>query len=239
MKADLPIVQRKGTAVLAAFPCALRVLRPLLPHPVLAPASLGFGRGVCVVAVLDHEDTSIGPYREVRVGFPCRLRRSGPLPLIPLLGERFFEDVGTWVQVMPVSTPAAAELARSAWGFPAFVADIRIERSGDRLDCEVIEDGRRVLHVAADRPGNTAPGALPVRLYSALNDEILFTEAHVDARIATARIGARARLELADHPRTRDLDRDALAKAGPLEVRWLDEHRTMLDRPAIRYRMSA
>lgn len=239
MKADLPIVFRKGSAVMAAFPCPLSVIRRLLPHPVLAPVSLGFGKGACVVSALDHEDTSIGPYREVRLGFQCRLRRAGPMPLIPLLAERFFEDVGTWVHLLAVTTEAAADAARASWGLPAIVADVRVERTDDRVDCEVVENGERVLHFAADRPGRPRTAALPVRLYSALGDELLFTEMLADASLASSRIGARARLELADHPRLRDVDREALSKAGPLEVRWLDEHRALLDRPSIRYRMSA
>lgn len=239
MKIDPPIVHRRGTAVFAAFPCPLRVLRPLLPHPILAPVSLGLGRGACVAAVLDHEDTSIGPYREVVIGVPCRLRSAGPMPLLPLLAERFFDDVGTWLHLRAVSTPAADEVGRALFGLPELVADIRVDRTDDHLDCEVVENGERVLHLSATRPGRARPTAQPVRFYSALGDELLFTEMHVDAALASTRLGARARLELADHPRTRRLDRDALASARPLEVRWFDEYRTMVDRPSIRYRMSA
>lgn len=239
MKADLPIVYRKSSAVFAAFPCPLRVLRPLLPHPVLAPVSLGLGKGVLVVGVFDHEETSIGAHREVGIGFQCRLRSSGPMPLLPLLADRLFEDVGTWLQLVPTSTAAAADAGAQGWGLPKLVADVRVERTDDRIDCEVVENGERILHFSAERPGRSGPSALPVRFYSALGDEVLFTEMHVDAACAASRIGARARLELADHPRVRDLDPEALAKAKPLEVRWFDEYRTMLDRPAIRYRMSA
>lgn len=239
MKVDLPIVYRKATAVFAAFPCPLRALRPLLPHPLLVPASLGFGRGVCVVAVFDYEDTSIGPYREVGLGFQVRLRSAGPMPLLPLVADRLFEDVGAWVQLLPVTTSIADKAGRAGWGLPKFVADIRIERTDDHLECEVVEAGERVLHFSAERPGPSRPSAFPFRFYSALGDEILFTELHVDAVGASARLGARARLELPSHARTRDLDRDALSKARPLEVRWFDEHRTLLDRPSIRYRMSA
>jgi Acetoacetate decarboxylase (ADC) len=239
MLAEPPIIYRKASAVFAAFPCPMRVLRPLLPHPVLAPVSLGLGKGVCVVAVFDYEDTTIGPYREVGVGFQCRLRRSGPMPLLPLLADRFFEDVGTWVQLLPVTTAAADEAGRAHWGLPKFVADIRVDRTDDRIDCEVIENGERVLHFSADRPGRSAPIGFPLRFYSALGDDVLFTEMHVDASGSASRIGARARLELAEHPRTREFDRGALASARPLEVRWFDEYRSILDRPSIRYRMSA
>ncbi|MEZ4297091.1 MAG: acetoacetate decarboxylase family protein [Polyangiaceae bacterium] len=239
MKADLPIIYRKTFAVFAAFPVPLRVIRPLLPHPMLAPVSLGFGRGVCVVAAFDYLDTSIGPYREVGIGFQVRLRTSGPLPLLPALADRFFEDVGVWVQFLPVTTEAACEAGRTHWGFPKIVADIRIDRTDDHMDCEVLTAGERILHFSATRPSATRPDAFPLRLYSAKDDEVLFTDLHVDASAATTKLGAKASVTLEDHPALRPLGRDSLPAARPLEVRWYDEYRTMLDRPSIRYRMSA
>lgn len=239
MLADLPIVYRKSAAFFAAFPYPMSAIRGLLPHPMVAPVRLAPGKGVLVVAVFDYEETSIGPYREVGIGFQCRLQRSGPLPLLPLLAERLFDDVGPWVQMLPVTTQAACDVGRANWGFPKFVADIRIERGDQRMTCEVAEGGQALLRVEIERPGRPKPMALPLRLYSALGEELLFTELHVDAVGATRRIGPRAKLEILDHPRTRDLDREAPRLGRPIEVRWFDEYRTLLDRPSIRYRMSA
>jgi hypothetical protein len=240
MKADLPIVYRKGSAFFAAFSYPLSAIRTLLPHPMLVPVPLVPGTGVLVAAVFDYQETSIGPYREVGLGFQCRLRRSGPLPLLPLLAERFFEDVGPWVQFLPVSTSEACEAGRTHWGFPKIVADIRIEQAEGRMTCEVLEDEKRILSVDITRPaGGVSPVAFPLRMYSALGDELLFTEVAVDAVGSTAHLGAKARLSIEDHPRVRDFDREAIERARPLEVRWLSDYRTMLDRPSVRYRMSA
>ncbi len=239
MKADLPVVYRKCSAFFAAFPYPLKALRPLLPHPMLVPVTLAPGKGVLVTALFDYQETSIGPYREVGIGFLCRLRTSGPLPLLPALADRYFEDVGTWVHTLPVTTPVADELGRAQWGFPKFVADIRVDRTDDRVACEVTENGQRVLEIAIDRPGRSKPTSLPLRFYSALQDELLFTEITADVTGATTRLRPSARVDVVEHPRTRDLDAASLAGAKPLEVRWFDDYRTMLDRPKIRYRMSA
>jgi hypothetical protein len=61
----------------------------------------------------------------------------------------------------------------------------------------------------------------------------------VDALGATTRLRPSARVELTDHPLLRDLEGVSLNGVKPLEVRWFDEYRTMLDRPSVRYRMSA
>lgn len=239
MKADLPIVYRKASAFFAAFPYPLSAIRSLLPNTMLVPASLGLGKGVLVAAVFDYEDTSIGPYREVGLGFQCRMRSSGPLPLLPLLAEKFFGDVGPWVHFLPVTTQAACDAGREHWGFPKIVADIKIDRSDDRVECEVLENDQPLLRIEIDRPGPSKVHSLPLRLYSAKEEDLLFTELHVDAVGSTARTGVKARLTVHDSPRLTDLDRDAISRARPLEVRWFDEYRTMLDRAAIRYRMSA
>lgn len=239
MKADLPIVYRKASAFFAAFPYPVSAIRSLLPNPMLVPATLGLGKGVLVAAVFDYEDTTIGPYREVGIGFQCRMRSSGPLPLLPLLAEKFFADVGPWVHFLPVTTQAACDAGREHWGFPKIVADIRIDRAEDRVECEVLEGDRSLLRVEIERPGPSKVQSLPLRLYSALGEDLCFTELHVDAVGSTARAGVKARLTLSDHPRLQDLDRDAVSRAKPIEVRWFDEYRTMLDRPAVRYRMSA
>lgn len=239
MKGDLPIVYRKCSAFFAAFPYPLQAIRPLLPSTMLVPVTLVPGKGVLIVAVFDYQETSIGPYREVGVGFQCRLRSSGPLPLLPLLAERFFEDVGSWVHLLPVTTSIANELGRANWGLPKFVADIQIDRTDDHVACEVIESGERVLHVEIGRPGPSRPLDTGMRFYSSLDDELLFTELAIDAVGHTSRVLPKAHVEVLPHARTRDLDAAALAGAKPLEVRWFDDYRTLLDRPSIRYRLSA
>ncbi len=239
MKADLPVVYRKCSAYFAAFPCSLKAIRPLFPHPMLTPITLAPGKGVLVATVFDHRETSIGAYREVGIGFMARLRTSGPLPLLPLLADRWFEDVGTWMQFLSVTTPVANDLARATLGLPSNVADIQLDRTDDHVTCEVTDGGRRLLQIHMDRPGVSRPTALPLRLYSALGDDILFTEMAVDAFGATTRLRPSARLELTDHPLLRDVVDASAGGAKPLEVRWFDDYRTILDRPSIRYRMSA
>lgn len=240
MKADLPIVYRKCSAYFAAFPYPLSAIRPLMPHPMLAPVPLGFrGKGALVVAVFDYQETSIGPYREVGIGFQCRLRTSGPIPLLPLLFEPLFEDVGSFVHLLPVTTQIAEEAGKKHWGYPKFIADIRIDRTDDGMKCEVLENGQRLMGIEIHRPAPPQTFGLPLRTYSVLGDELLFTQLHIDAFGAVRRRSLAAHVEISDHLRMRDLDARALNGAKPLEVRWFDDYRTLLDRPSARYRLSA
>lgn len=238
MKADLPVVYRKSAAFFAAFPYPLRAIRPLLPHSMLAPVTLTPGKGALVVAVFDHQETSLGAHREVGLGFMVRLRTSGPLPLLPLIADRFFEDVGVWMQAFPTTSEASVEIARTMFGAPKQLADVTVARTEDHVDCEVTAGGESVLRIELDRPGLGRNATFPLRSYSALGDDLLFTEMAADAVTASSRFRPSARLTLGRHPMVSDLDPAALTGARPLEVRFCDEYRTILDRPAIRYRMS-
>lgn len=239
MKADLPIVYRRASAYFAAFPYPLHAIGPLMPHPMIVPVPLGRGgKGALVVAVFDYQDTSIGPYQEVGIGIQCRLRSSAQVPLLPLLAESLFEDVGSLVTFLPVTSQVANDAGRQHWGLPKFVADIRIDRTDDGIQCEVAENGERILKVEIYRPGPSKSFGTPLRIYSTLGDEMLFTQLHCDVTGVIRRRSIAAHVELASHPRVRDLDASALNGAKPLEVRWFDDYRTLLDRPNIRYRLT-
>src|SRR5215471_16495745 len=93
-RVELPVVYRRATAYFAAFPCALSAFEGLVPSADLRPLSVWPGTGALVVAVFDYQDTSIGPYGEVGIGIPCRRSVHLAPPLLPLLAERWLEDVG-------------------------------------------------------------------------------------------------------------------------------------------------
>ena len=233
----LPIVYRKARAWFAVFPFPLRGVVGMLPDPRLRPALVIPGTAALVVAVFDFEDTSIGPYGEVGVGIPCRYRRSTAVPLVPLLAEKWLDDVGPWVHLMPVTTEAAKDAGIQHWGYPKFVAEIDIDVTESRMWATVSEKGAPILHVEVERPGPSRPMAFPVRPYSRLDDELLLTEFQVDAVGSIGRVGAKASLRLESHPRAAALDGFGLERARPIEVRWCDEYRTALDQPRARYRI--
>jgi hypothetical protein len=233
----LPILYRKARAWFAVFPCPLRGAAAMLPDERLKPAQVIPGKAAIVFAVFDFEDTSIGPYREVGIGIPCRYRRTTAIPLVPLLAEKWLDDVGPFITHMPVTTQAANDAGWKHWGYPKFVAAIDIEADDARMRATVSEEGRPILHVEVERPGPSHRIDFPVRPYSKLGDELLLTEFHVDAVGDIRRLGAKASVRIEDHPRAADLKSLGLDGARPIEVRWCDEYRTELDRARARYRI--
>lgn len=233
----LPIHYRKARAWFSVFACPRRRAEELLPDPKLSPALVFPGLAALVVAVFDFEDTSIGPYREVGIGVPCRYRRSSAVPLVPLLAEKYLDDVGPWVQFMAVTTEAANEAGRRHWGYPKFVAEIDIRADDARMRCVVSEKGEKILEVDVERPGPSKPIRFPVRTYTRLSDELLLTEFHVDAMGSIRRMGAKAGIRFEGHPRVGSLRELGVSGERPIEVRWCDAYRTELDRARARYRI--
>lgn len=238
-QSPLPIHYRKGRSWFAVFTCPARRAEKLLPDPKLRPALVVPGIAALVVAVFDFEDTSIGPYREVGIGIPSRYRRSTALPLVPLLAEKWLDDVGPWVQFMAVTTEDSKEAGRRYWGYPKFVADIDIQADDAQMRCVIEEAGEKVLEVSVERPGPSGPIQFPVRTYTRLSEELLLTEFHVDAEGSIGRLGAKARVHFEAHPRAGMLRELGVDGRRPIEVRWCDTYRTELDRARARYRIGA
>jgi hypothetical protein len=237
MNVELPIIYRKTRAWMTAFPCSTEAAKALLPDPALRPIEIWPGTSALGVAVYDYVDTSVGPYGEVGLAIPCRYRRSTAVPLLPLLAERWLDDVGHWVELLPVTTEIANYGGRTFWGYPKFVAEITIDATDQKMRCLVAEHGDKILEVEVQRPGPSRPLRFPLRTYSRLEDELLLTELEIDAVGFWKRLGARAKLTLHDHPRVRHLQKLDIRCDRAIEVRWLDELRTSLDRARARYRI--
>jgi hypothetical protein len=188
------------------------------------------------VAVIQADDTSVGAHAEVVLGFPVRHRKSAAVPHVPLLAERWLIDLGIWVHTLAIDSADGAAEARAHWGLPSVAARIAIDARVDRVLCNVDTDDGPLLTVEIERPtAPTEPAHFPLRIWSKRDAELLRTDIDIDTVSAVRRVGARARLTLADHPRVASLSALGLAKASPLEVRWLDAYRTALDAPAARF----
>jgi len=219
-----PIVYRRARAWFAAFTCPIAPLERMMPDPELRPVLAWPGAGVLAAAIFDYQDSSIGPYVSATLTVPCRHRHSTAVPLLPLLGERFLDDVGNYVLTLPVTTRVACESAETGWSYPAFVADIHLDIGRDQIACTVSEGGQEVMHIDVSRPGPSTARTFPLRTYSHQGRNLLLSETTVDGRAAVGRMGAHASMRLASHPRNDKLADLPRVYAHPLEVRWFDEY---------------
>jgi hypothetical protein len=60
----MPVDTSDASCLMAAFPISAKAAKALLPGTELHPLSMGFGRGVLLITVVDYRRTDIGSYIE-------------------------------------------------------------------------------------------------------------------------------------------------------------------------------
>lgn len=233
---QLPIVVGAARAWFALFRCNIDPLQPLLPPPLEA-VPVGSGRGVVSVALIDYEDTSVGPFTEAMIGIAARHKPWFHLPLGSMYLERRASDFGYFSIFLASSSEDVRQLQHSTWGLPSFGAELRVQVKRSKMRAVISEQGAEILQFEMKRPGAGLPMHFPLRTYSRLNDEILRSEMMVDAIGREKKWLASARLTLQRHERVEGLRALSIEATVPMEVRWYDSYRGRIDLPAARFRV--
>jgi Acetoacetate decarboxylase (ADC) len=101
--------------------------------PTRAKASFGglpleplavWRRALALVCVFEYRDTTIGPYNELGGGVYARRTGRAPSILKVLRDMRPIEEVGLYVNNLPVNTAAAHAAGVELWGFPKYITPI-------------------------------------------------------------------------------------------------------------------
>lgn len=233
---ELPVVIAASRAWVAFFRCQLNPVRALMPPP-LEPVTLRGGRAVAMVMALDCEDSSIGPFRQVAVGFAARHRPWFSLPLGSRWLERKVNDFGYWVEYSANSCQDMADAEQLHWGLPSFQAEVEVQLKRSRMRAVVREKGVEMMQFEMKRPGPAMPIHFPFRLYSRQEHEILRTEMSVDALGRERSLLISSHMQLHRHERVEKLRSVSIEFDTPLEARWYDSFRTRREAPSARLRL--
>ncbi len=233
---ETPNVVSAARGWFALFRCRLNPARALIPPP-LEPVTLRAGRVLVGALLLDCEDSTLGRYKHLTVGFAARPKPWIATPLGALWLERRASDFGYWIQFSAISTEAAVEASSHHWGLPSFLADIDISVKRTKMKAVVQEKGAEVLSLEMKRPGAGMPARFPLRYYTCDQGEILKTEMTVDTVGKEKSMFAKASLSLRRHERVEDLRGASIEMHDPLRVRWYDSFRTRMEEPSARFRV--
>jgi hypothetical protein len=200
----LPVVVREAEAISVMYPVRSAALRTLLPTPMLHPAEFFPGWAICVLATIEYKDNDLGTYNEVGVNF---LVTHGPSPVLPLVGlvsASRHGTLGAYVHRLPVTTSFSRDAGRDIWGFPKTVADITFTDDGNRRRCRLVEDGRHVLTLEAERGGTRTLAEIPQDAFAWRDGTLFKTPSRMAAEGMGFRLGG-ATLTLGDHPMADEL----------------------------------
>lgn len=148
-KVKLPLFYREARALGVLIPANVFKLMRLLPDPRFRPAQVFPGVGALIIGAFEYYDTDIGPYNELAVAVVTNSPFHAALPGYNLLRSFLSRLFYAYVVHLPVTTEIALRAGRDFYNFPKFLADIVFSDSDDRIACELIREGEKVLSIAA------------------------------------------------------------------------------------------
>ena len=226
---EMPVDTSDAAVLMAAFPISLEAARGLIPCAELHPLSLGGGRGMLLVTVVDYRVTDIGSYIEYSIAIAVTQGARPAPPILPLLLQRTF-GMGQYVVDLPVSTEVSVKGGKGIWGMPKHQASLDFVVTPERASALYDADGELACLVEIARP---RIAGLPLKL-AAINyctfRGMLMKSTIYFVGAADLAVGpwARGRLVLGDQPLGRRL-RALGVGSKPFATVFLDRTTGVLD----------
>lgn len=219
---ELPILYHREDYFALLFTASLSVAAKLMPSERLFPVRMARGRALVGIAAFHYTDTSIGEYGEVAVTIPAVYGRLPPLPVLPALLEGRHRRFGLVVLHLPVTTLAARDAGRGAWGYPKFVADMDFAKTPEFLQCRLAEKDRHIATLRVPKRGKVRADRRPLVTYSVRDGNLIRTRIPQRGIRRDSRFPRGWQLELGDHP-VADTLRELDLSARPVLARyWLE-----------------
>jgi hypothetical protein len=197
---ELPILYFRDDLFGLSFAADFSQIRALMPSDRLHPVRLPGGRAIVGIFAMNYYETTVGPYGEVAVAVPVVYGSKAPPPLIPLLLESNYPGFGLLILHLPVTTLAARDGGRGAWGFTKFTSDMVFTLTPEFMECRLSEGEMHILTLRVARQGMALRERKPIITYSVKEGRLVRT---IIPQIGSQRLALRPRgssLELGDHP---------------------------------------
>ena len=189
---QLPILYRQLDCFMTIYTADWHAARAVIPSLRLNPVKVWPGRTIVGFMAYNYLDTDIGPYGEFGVGMPCTCVHQG---------KRFY---GFFVQRLPVTTEIALDYGVRFWGYPKFVSEMEFKNEPDAHSLKLTQGGNLILNLHVPKGGFGLPWAMPTNTFTIRDNEIIYTKIKVQA-MTRATVNGLARLELGDHPMSREI----------------------------------
>ena len=224
----LPLQFQEFSAMMAFFPATIARMQPHLPDRRLKLVPFIPSFSVVGIACLEYKQCDLGPYNEVGVFFPVRYQPKLNLPLIPLLFEESFTDMGAYIYRLPVTTQAALDAGIKFWGYPKSLAKIDFDESAGVRTCRWMEDDQLILELSIKigKPGTERQRTL--RTFSVLEGHLLTTTFEIRGLLRSMRRPNAAKLTLGNNPHIEEIKAWKI-QSWPIETRIFTQIKGRLD----------
>jgi hypothetical protein len=170
------------------------------------------GRALVALAVCRYDDTDLGPYHEVAVGFVVRAHDAPPhVSAAGRVREFASGAVGVYIHRLPVDQEFSCAAGRDIWGFPKWVTTIDIDEPpagasgrGTGTSVRLVDDGIHVLSLTVAAGGRLRLPSQAPPSYSFAGGVLRRTTWRTSSEGTGGRLGG-ATLVLGDHPMADEL----------------------------------
>ncbi|MHA1379580.1 MAG: acetoacetate decarboxylase family protein [Candidatus Helarchaeota archaeon] len=103
----------------------------------ILPAPLKAGSGFSIFIIVDYPDSTIGPYYEMFIMVPVRIKK------------KFGASIksGNLCPFIYVTSDSAFAAGREIWGFPKKIANFKLEEQGNKLLAVTERNGKQILKI--------------------------------------------------------------------------------------------
>ena len=233
----LPVFYYDNTTMTAIYTAATDKVKRLLPNPKMKAIELYPGRCLVGFTAFEYRKTDIDPYNELSISFLATLDKP-QIPGVTTTWQMVRRNFSAFIWQLPVTTEIARVGGVEMYGYPKFIADIEFRREGDRIQCQLAEQGKTILSLRGRMLPTTAGKLTHYTTYSVLDGITLAANVFVnplefaqttDKKAATLEIGS-------DHPiseKLRELDLSPaplLYQFSPVNEAILFAGRNLMDR---------
>lgn len=108
----------KGKGITLLYLASLEETRKRINNQNIVPATFAFNKALVSVTVFDFLESPVGPYTELVLSVPVFYKPRVVIPLLSVLGHRFFPNFGFFVLDILQSTDIAIEHGNILTGYP-------------------------------------------------------------------------------------------------------------------------
>jgi len=143
-KAKLPVFYYDNTSMTAIYTASTSRVRELLPHPAMKPIEIYPGKCLTAFTAFEYRKTDIDPYNEFSISFLISFKNPQipGLTAVRQMSRRYFS---AFVWQLPVTTEIARRGGVELYGYPKFLADITFQKGKDWMECDLTEEGKKIL----------------------------------------------------------------------------------------------
>ncbi len=172
---DFPTFYGDVTSAMGIFLCDYEAAQAILPHSGMKPVRMTRGRSLVVLSCYHYKNVlGIPAYNEIAMTLPILAGPGRDWPVLPMLAQGLFPQMGYYVFGMPVTSKENQLRGNNIWGLPKVTQAIDLTvGDGECVTVAQEEDATPYFTLRAPTTGSATSFDTTGWIYSKLGDRYL------------------------------------------------------------------